>query len=134
MSFTIQELDLRPPIPQVEKVVPNRPVGQLRNRGQHPLEMVAPYAIYNLADEVLGKPCLGAIFRRIALVHQQVEQSIHFCISEPQLAFIGLPDPEISGRRFLNYLLWESYRPPHLAYLSLVQVAQGVERAGRVAV
>ncbi len=96
--------------------------------------MVAADAFDHFAHKVFVITGLDAFLRRSAFVHQQVQQPIDFGVGESQLAFIRLAGPQVGSRRLDPHRLGHGHSGCQLAHLGLVQVAQRVEPAGRIAV
>src|SRR5512144_575203 len=100
---------LCPPIAQIQEIVAYSAVGELGDRGQDTLEMVAADALHHRTHKSISKSRLDAIFRRVALIHQEMQELVHFGVGETQLALVGLAFPQVCGWGFLENLFWDAH-------------------------
>ena len=122
------------PIPQVQEIVADGAAGEFGDGWQDAFKLVAAHPFDHFADELFGEAGLDAFFGTVALVYQQIEQLVHILIGKAKFAFIRLAGPQVGGRGFGNDGFGDLQGPGQLAHLGLVQIADRVERAGRIAV
>src|SRR5438552_13752534 len=121
------------PVARVEEVVADRAEAHFRDERHHSLVVVLSHHLANSVDEggvESGGDELG--WTQPAVDHV-IENEVGLGVAEPELAFVGLPFPELGGRGFAHDLFGHAEVQRELAQLRLVQVTDRVDPAGHVA-
>src|SRR3972149_6982043 len=77
---------LCPPIPEIQEVIPDRPIAQLGDRREHSLELVAADALDHSFDKLALEACFHAGPGRVAPVDEQEQEAIDLVVGEAELA------------------------------------------------
>src|SRR4030065_480907 len=92
-----------------------------------------PDQLFDLVYQQASEPGLLALFRREALIDQQVEQAVDIIIAEAEIAFVGLAGEEIGRWPFGGKILRHSEMPGEDSNLGVVKIAQRIHGIPQVA-
>ena len=114
--------ELSSPIAQVKEVISYCAIAQLGDGRHHAFVLAELDAFGYFGYEVLSKTGTHAFLRAVTLIDEQVQQFVHFFVGKPELAFIGLPFPQISGGRLGDDFFWDIQGLGELSDLDFVEI------------
>src|SRR3990172_9084117 len=122
------------PIPRVAEVAIDRPGRELGNDRRPPLVL----GRLDSPKDLLNKSGVEAEFNQcgqfVPPVHHVIQEPVHRFVGEAQLTLIGLSRPQVTARRLSDDLGWDIEMRGEAPDLGLVEVADGVQRRGHIAV
>src|SRR5436309_3999686 len=125
---------VRFPVARIEEVMADRAETHFGDERHHSLVMTSTHPLADVVDECRIETGGDQLGRTQAAIDEVIQDEVRLRVGESELALVGLTLPEVRARRLAYDDVRHTEEHRHLAQLSLVEIADGIEVAGHVTV